>query len=127
MTLYYSNGSRAPLGSFLAGRTAFIELARWMRQAIVDTLRQPGALVAAARNAVDVNFGVGSIGKGNVLKRTHAIAQRIEAFRQSLGGSVAHLVDTNIVWIDHRPQESCNLFANTERRGKKKWREVDKW
>jgi threonine aldolase len=127
ITLYYSNGPGAPVGSIFGGRKAFIKQARWIRQAIDDTLRRPGALVAAARNAVNVNFGVGSNGKVNGLKRTHAIAQRIEAFQQSLDGSVALPVDTNMVWIDHRPQESWNRFANTERRCKRKWREVGKW
>jgi threonine aldolase len=126
MTLYYSKGPGVPVGSILDGRRAFIEQAGWTRQAS-DILRQPGALVAAARNAVDVDFGVGSNGKGNGLKRTHAVAQRIEAFQQSLGGSVAHPVDTNMVWINHRPQESWSRFANTEKRCKKKWRGVDKW
>jgi threonine aldolase len=100
MTLCYSKGLGAPVGSILVGSEEFIKRARWMRQAIGGTLRQAGVLTSAARNAIDVNFGVGSNGEGNVLKRTHAIAQRIAAFWLSLGGSIEHPVHTNMVWID---------------------------
>lgn len=100
MTLCYSKGLGAPVGSILVGSKELIKHARWIRQAIGGTLRQAGVLTAAARNAVDVNFGVGSNGEGNVLKRTHAIAQRIVAFWQGLGGSIEHPVHTNMVWID---------------------------
>jgi threonine aldolase len=100
MTLCYSKGLGAPVGSILVGNKDFIKRARWTRQAIGGTLRQAGVLTAAAWNAVDVNFGVGPNGEGNVLKRTHVIAQRIVAFWQSLGGSIEHPVHTNMVWID---------------------------
>jgi threonine aldolase len=122
MTLYYSKGPGVPVGSILDGRKGFIEQARWTRQAS-DTLRQPGALVAAARNAVDVDFGVGSNGKGNGLKRTHAIAQRIKAFWQSLGGSVAHPVDTNcfgsIIELKKAETDSQTLRKRARKRGVK--------
>jgi threonine aldolase len=71
-----------------------------VRQAIGGTLRQAGVLTAAARNAVDVNFGTGPGGEGNVLKRTHVLAQRIAEYWLSLGGSIEHPVHTNMVWID---------------------------
>jgi len=100
ITLCYSKGLGAPVGSILVGSKDFIKRARWMRQAIGGTLRQAGVLKSAARNAIDVNFGVGPNGEGNVLTRTHAIAQRIAAFWQSLGGFIEHPVHTNMVWID---------------------------
>lgn len=100
MTLCYSKGLGAPGGSILVGSKDFIKQARWMRQAIGGTVRQAGVLTAAARNAIDVNFGIGPNGEGNVLRRTHAIAQRIAALWQSLGGELEHPVMTNMVWID---------------------------
>jgi threonine aldolase len=79
--------------------------------------------VAAARNAVDVDFGVGSNGKGNGLKGTHAIAQRIKAFWQSLGGSVAHPVDTNcfgsIIDLKKAGTDSQTLRKGARKRGVK--------
>ncbi|KAE9372476.1 aromatic amino acid beta-eliminating lyase/threonine aldolase, partial [Stipitochalara longipes BDJ] len=100
VTLCYSKGLGAPVGSILVGSKDFIKRARWVRQAIGGSLRQAGVLTSAARNAVDMNFGVGSNGEGNVLKRTHVIAQRIAAFWHGLGGSIEHPVDSNMVWID---------------------------
>jgi len=102
MTLCYSKGLGAPIGSILVGSKYFIKQARWIRQAIGGTLRQAGVLTAAARNAVDENFGVGENGEGNVLKRTHLIARQIAEFWQSLGGELEHPVMTNMVWIDLR-------------------------
>lgn len=64
ITLCYSKGLGAPIGSVLVGSKDFIKRARWIRQAIGGTLRQAGVLAAAARNAVEANFGVGQMEKG---------------------------------------------------------------
>jgi threonine aldolase len=57
-------------------------------------------VTAAAKCAVDVNFGNGPSGEGNILYKTHQIAQRIAEFWVCLGGEIEHPVDTNMVWLD---------------------------
>jgi threonine aldolase len=96
VTMCFSKGLGAPIGSIIVGSKPFIKQTRWMRQAIGGTLRQAGVVTAAAKCAVDVNFK----GEGDVLKKTHNIAQRIAKFWVGLGGKIEHPVDTNMVWLD---------------------------
>lgn len=96
VTLCFSKGLGAPMGSILVGSQEFIKRAKWIRQAIGGALRQAGVITAAAQNAVDINFA----GQGEKLKRTHAIAKRIAKHWESVGGVVENPVDTNMVWLD---------------------------
>ncbi|KUJ13864.1 aromatic amino acid beta-eliminating lyase/threonine aldolase [Mollisia scopiformis] len=96
VTLCFSKGLGAPMGSILVGSKGFIERAKWIRQAIGGALRQAGVITAAAQNAVDVNFA----GQGEKLKRTHVIAKRIAKHWESLGGVFENPVDTNMVCLD---------------------------
>ena len=100
VSLCFSKGLGAPIGSILVGSKEVIKHARWMRKSIGGGLRQTGVLTAAARNAVDVTFGKGPNGEGNLLKRTHVIAQQIADFWISLGGDIEVPVETNMVWLD---------------------------
>ena len=99
-SLCFSKGLGAPIGSILVGSKEVIKHARWMRKSIGGGLRQTGVLTAAARNAVDVTFGKGPYGEGNLLKKTHITAQRIADFWTSLGGELEVPVETNMVWLD---------------------------
>jgi threonine aldolase len=96
----FSKGLGAPIGSIIVGSKPFIKQTRWMRQAIGGTLRQAGVVTAAAKCAVDLNFGNGPSGEGNILYRTHQIAQRIAKFWASLGEEIEYPLDTNMVWLD---------------------------
>jgi threonine aldolase len=100
VTMCFSKGLGAPIGSIIVGSNSFIKQTRWMRQAIGGTLRQAGVVTAAAKCAVDVNFGHGPSGEGNILYKTHRIAQRIAKFWACLGGEIEHPVNTNMVWLD---------------------------
>ncbi|KAF8859763.1 hypothetical protein BDZ45DRAFT_673102 [Acephala macrosclerotiorum] len=96
VTLCFSKGLGAPMGSILVGSHEFIKRVKWIRQAIGGALRQAGVITAAAQNAVDINFA----GQGEKLKRTHVFAKRIAKHWESVGGVVENPVDTNMVWLD---------------------------
>jgi threonine aldolase len=83
----FSKGLGAPVGSIVAGSTAFIERARRMRQMLGGGVRQGGVLAAACLCALD-----------NVeeLAADHANAGRLAAGLRELGWDVAE-PETNIV------------------------------
>ncbi|KAI0449368.1 pyridoxal phosphate-dependent transferase [Xylaria acuta] len=100
VSLCFSKGLGAPVGSILVGDRATLGIARHVRKAIGGGLRQPGLVTAAARVAVEETFGKGSNGEGGLLKHSHATARRIETMWRALGGATKVPVDTNIVWLD---------------------------
>ncbi|KAI1329022.1 pyridoxal phosphate-dependent transferase [Xylariaceae sp. FL0255] len=77
VSLCFSKGLGAPVGSILVGDTDAIRVARHIKKAIGGVLRQPGLITAAARVAVDETFGKGPN-----------------------GGTTKYPVDTNVVWIN---------------------------
>jgi threonine aldolase len=63
-------------------------------------MRQSGPLVAAARVAVDEQFGLGIWGSRDTLRRVHDVARRIGEMWVELGGRLLRGVETNQVWVD---------------------------
>lgn len=100
VSLCFSKGLGAPIGSMVVGSKAFIEQARWFRKSIGGGTRQLGVLSAAARVAVEEVFGQGPIGLGGKLKATHEKARRVADMWTSRGGKLALPVETNMVWLD---------------------------
>jgi threonine aldolase len=100
ISLCFSKGLGAPVGSVVVGSKEIIKHARWVRKSIGGGLRQPGVVTAAARVAVDETFGKGPNGEGGLLKETHVLAKEIEEMWTSLGGKLIHPVETNMIWID---------------------------
>ncbi|KAL1878977.1 putative low-specificity L-threonine aldolase 1 [Paecilomyces lecythidis] len=100
VSLCFSKGLGAPIGSMVVGSEAFIEQARWFRKSIGGGTRQLGVLSAAARVAVEEVFGQGPIGLGGKLKATHEKAKRVADMWTSRGGKLALPVQTNMVWLD---------------------------
>lgn len=100
VTLCFSKGLGAPVGSILVGSKDVIKHARWVRKSIGGGLRQPGVVTAAARVAVDETFGRGPNGEGGLLRDTHTLAQEVAKMWTDLGGKLAHPVHTNMVWLD---------------------------
>lgn len=94
VTLCFSKGLGAPIGSILVGRQEKIKHARWVRKSIGGGLRQVGVLAAPARVAVEETFG------GGLLKQSHLKAKRIEKMWTNLGGKVQYPVETNMCWLD---------------------------
>lgn len=100
VSLCFSKGLGAPVGSILVGKKDFIKHARWMRKSIGGGIRQSGVLTAAARVAVDETFGTGPSGEGGVLKKCHETAQRLAELWSGLGGKLVSPTETNMVWLD---------------------------
>ncbi|KAI0430978.1 l-allo-threonine aldolase [Xylaria sp. FL1042] len=100
VSLCFSKGLGAPVGSIIVGSRDVLKRGRWIRKAIGGGLRQSGVLTAAARVAVDTTFGTDSSGRDGLLKGSHATALRVEKMWTDLGGRVLHPVETNMVWLD---------------------------
>jgi len=100
VSLCFSKGLGAPIGSMLVGDEAFVRKARWTRKSIGGGLRQAGVITAAARVAVDETFGKGPWGMGGKLRASHENARRIAGMWVDRGGKLAKPVETNMVWFD---------------------------
>jgi len=100
VSLCFSKGLGAPIGSIVVGPSDVIKHARWIRKSIGGGLRQAGVVAAPARVAVDQTFGRGPNGEGGLLRNTHVLAKQVEKMWTDLGGKVVHPVDTNMCWLD---------------------------
>ncbi|CEL04526.1 Putative L-allo-threonine aldolase [Aspergillus calidoustus] len=100
ISLCFSKGLGAPIGSIIVGSEAFIKKARWFRKSIGGGARQTGVLAAAARVALDKTFGLDPHGQDGKLVETHAKAKRVADMWASRGGKLAFPVHTNMVWLD---------------------------
>lgn len=100
VSLCFSKGLGAPVGSILVGSKKFIKQARWVRKSIGGGLRQPGVVTAAARVAVDETFGKGPNGEGGLLKQSHITAKKIAKMWTEMGGKLDQPTETNMVWFN---------------------------
>ena len=100
VSLCFSKGLGAPIGSVIVGPKDLIKQARRVRKAIGGGTRQAGIISAAARIAVEEGFGQGPRGEGGRLRATHKRAKRVAEVWQSRGGKLAQPVETNMVWLD---------------------------
>ncbi|RJE18615.1 Threonine aldolase [Aspergillus sclerotialis] len=100
VSLCFSKGLGAPIGSIIVGSKQFINKARWFRKAIGGGTRQAGVISAAARVAVEETFGPDDDGKGGKLEQTHINAKRVADLWTSRGGKLQYPVQTNMVWLD---------------------------
>ena len=94
ISLCFSKGLGAPIGSIIIGTKSFIDRSRWIRKSIGGGLRQAGVVTAAARVAVEDTF------LGGRLKATHDRARQIAELWESYGGKTSNPVETNMVWFD---------------------------
>jgi len=100
VSMCFSKGLGAPIGSIIVGSIDFIKHSRRIRKAIGGGTRQAGVISAAARVAVEEGFGKGPRGEGGKLRACHAQARKIAALWESKGGKLAHPTETNMVWLD---------------------------
>ncbi|KAH9223217.1 putative L-allo-threonine aldolase [Leptodontidium sp. 2 PMI_412] len=96
----FSKGLAAPIGSIIVGPRKTLDHCRWSRKMIGGGIRQAGVISAAARVAVEENFGKGPNGEGGKLRGTHEKAKTIEQMWTSRGGRVSRPVQTNMVVLD---------------------------
>lgn len=94
VSLCFSKGLGAPIGSIIIGSEAFIKRSRWIRKSIGGGLRQAGVVTAPARVAVEDTF------LGGKLSASHDRARAISAMWEAKGGKLANAVETNMVWLD---------------------------
>jgi threonine aldolase len=94
LSLCFSKGLGAPIGSIVVGNKPFIKRCRWIRKSIGGGLRQAGVVAAPARVAVEETF------LGGKLTQSHENAKRVAKTWTDLGGKMAYPVDTNMVWVD---------------------------
>ncbi|KAJ4325851.1 hypothetical protein N0V94_000413 [Neodidymelliopsis sp. IMI 364377] len=104
LSLCFSKGLGAPIGSIIVGTKAFIKRSRWIRKSIGGGLRQAGVVAAPARVAVEETF------LGGRLTESHEKAKRIQKLWTDLGGKLDYPVDSNMVWIN---LEAHNIDVNS--------------
>ncbi|KAF3073232.1 Aldolase vrtJ [Trichoderma lentiforme] len=113
VSLCFSKGLGAPVGSIIVGDKKTLEHCRWTRKSIGGGMRQPGFITAVARVAVDETFGTDSKGSDGLLKQTHEMAKKVEALWTGMGGKLVHPVHTNMAWVDIEAA-GCSLEKFTE-------------
>jgi threonine aldolase len=94
ISLCFSKGLGAPIGSIVVGNGEFIKKARWIRKMMGGGLRQAGVISSAARVGVEDTF------LGRKLHAGHEKAKRLGELWAGLGGSFFEPVETNMVWIE---------------------------
>ena len=96
VTMCFSKGLGAPIGSIIVSSTVFIKRARHLRKMMGGGLRQAGVVTAPARVAVDETF------LGGKLSATHDLAREVARMWESRGGKLKSGMDveTNMVWVD---------------------------
>ena len=100
VSMCFSKGLGAPIGSVIVGSTAFIKHARRIRKSIGGGTRQAGVISAAARVAVEEGFGKGPRGEGGKLRACHVRAKKIGKMWESKGGKLTNPTETNMIWLD---------------------------
>lgn len=100
VSLCFSKGLGAPIGSIVVGSKQLIDKARWFRKAIGGGTRQAGVISAAARVALEETFGPDPHGREGKLLQSHINAKRVADMWTSRGGKLDHPTQTNMVWLD---------------------------
>ncbi|TVY40497.1 Aldolase [Lachnellula occidentalis] len=93
-SLCFTKGLGAPNGSMIIGSKTFIKRCRWWRKAVGGGIRAAGVVAAPARVAVEQVF------LGGRLQATQMMAKRIAQRWESLGGTLEHPTETNMIWLD---------------------------
>jgi threonine aldolase len=100
VSLCFSKGLGAPIGSIIVGSQDFIKKARWFRKSIGGGAPQTGVIAAAAQVALDETFGTDPKGQTGKLAATHAKAKQVAEMWTSRGGKLEYPLHTNMVWLD---------------------------
>ena len=94
VSLCFSKGLGAPMGSIIVGEKSFIAKARHFRKAIGGGWRQSGVIAAAARVAVEETF------LGGKLRLGHEKAKKVERMWVEKRGRLVRKVETGMCWLD---------------------------
>ncbi|MCY1368523.1 L-allo-threonine aldolase [compost metagenome] len=112
MSVCFSKGLGAPIGSTLVGSREFIARAHRIRKMAGGGMRQAGLLAAAASHALDHHI--------DRLADDHALAQRLAQGLEGIEGLKVEAPDTNIVFVDltgAAQARSAELLASLNQQG----------
>ena len=109
VSVCFSKGLGAPLGSALVGSRDLIERARRWRKMLGGGLRQAGVVAAAALHALDHHV--------DRLADDHRLAARLAERLQGLPGLAVSPARTNMVFADVAPRHVEALSAHLARAG----------
>ena len=99
VSVCFSKGLGAPVGSALVGPRELIDRARRWRKMLGGGLRQAGVLAAAALHALDHHV--------QRLAEDHAHARRLAEGLQGLPGVTVAMPQTNIVFVQLAPEKAA--------------------
>jgi len=112
VSVCFSKGLGAPIGSALVGSREFIARAHRIRKMAGGGMRQAGLLAAAASHALDHHV--------DRLADDHALAQRLAQGLEGIEGLKVEAPHTNIVFVDltgAAQARSAELLASLNRQG----------
>jgi len=109
VSVCFSKGLGAPMGSALCGSKELIARAHRVRKMTGGGLRQAGVVAAAAMYALDHHV--------DRLRQDHAMAQRLADGLQGLSGLAVRSVQTNIVFLDVSEGRGPALLAHLKAAG----------
>jgi threonine aldolase len=95
VSICFSKGLGAPVGSVLVGNEEFIERARWFRKLFGGGMRQTGFMSACAAYALSHNF--------TIVPKVHALAQRLEQGLEEIGVEITSRAETCMLFYDPSP------------------------
>jgi threonine aldolase len=112
VSVCFSKGLGAPVGSALCGSADFIKRAHRIRKMVGGGMRQAGVIAAAAIYSLDNNI--------ERLSEDHRRAKRLEAGLKEIDGLDVEPVQTNILFVDIKPpakQKADTLIAALKEQG----------
>jgi threonine aldolase len=113
VSLCFSKGLGAPVGSVIAGPAEFLERAKLVRKRLGGWMRQSGLLAAAALYALDHHV--------ERLADDHALAKELARALHGCGGLACppERVETNLVLVEvtHRGHDGASLAAKFKEHG----------
>ncbi len=109
VSVCFSKGLGAPVGSALCGSKALIARAHRVRKMTGGGMRQSGLLAAAAAFALDHHL--------ERLAQDHAMAQRLAQGLENIAGLKVRSAQTNIVFVDVADGKGPDLLAYLKAHG----------
>jgi threonine aldolase len=112
VSVCFSKGLGAPVGSTLCGSKEFIARARRIRKMAGGAMRQAGVLAAAASHALEHHV--------ERLAQDHALARRLAEGLEGIPGVACEAPQTNILFVDlHGParERSAGLIEHLKQHG----------
>ncbi|MDN3919719.1 low-specificity L-threonine aldolase [Roseateles violae] len=109
VSVCFSKGLGAPVGSMLCGSAALIARAMRVRKMVGGGMRQVGLLAAAADHALDHHV--------ERMREDHGLAASLAEGLAGIAGLKVRSVDTNIVFVDVADGRGPDLLAHLKAQG----------